>query len=342
MKLLEQCKADAKISFPRVVFPDSLDLRTIEAAKQLVDEGLAQPILLTSAEKLMDFCVVNKVELPNVALVDHMNVHLRPKYVEYLQKKNADTTVEKAQSQLDCPLWFSGCMLASNDADYCVAGNVSSTANVLRAGLKTVGLNQGMKTLSSMFFMLSPNEDVFGFGDCGVVPDPNAEQLADIAISTADNYANVTGKKARVAMLSFSTKGSAKHPTSDKVIEAVKMIQGRRPDLMVDGEMQFDAAFVPTVANAKAPGSEVAGQANVYIFPNLSAGNIAYKVAERLGGFAALGPMIQGLAKPMHDLSRGCNSADMVNVTLLAMKMNPLPNTGNGLGKTNSVSLMPS
>jgi phosphotransacetylase len=196
---------------------------------------------------------------------------------------------------------------------------------VLRAGLRAVGLAPDMKTLSSVFFMISPQADrVLVFGDCGVVPEPNAQQLADIALCAADNFKNVTGETPKVALLSFSTKGSAKHASIDTLHEALKLIRERRPDLAVDGEMQFDAAFVPAIGQRKAPNSKVAGQANVFIFPNLAAGNIGYKLAERLGGYTALGPMIQGLKHPLHDLSRGCSAEDMVQTALLAMRMHPL------------------
>lgn len=342
MNLLTICRDEAKKNTARVVFPDSLDVRTIKAASTLIEEKLAKPVLIAAPEELRDFCVQRGLVLPPVEIVNIKDSVNLTKYADHLQKKNKDTSVEKAHEQLSCPLWFSGCMLALGDVDYCVAGNVSSTANVLRAGLKTIGLQKEMKTLSSMFFMISPHQDIFGFGDCGVVPDPTSEQLADIAISTADNYARVTGSAARVAMLSFSTMGSAKHPHSEKVIEAVQFVKSRRPDITVDGEMQFDAAFVPAIAQSKAPNSNVAGKANVFIFPNLSAGNITYKAAERLGGFTALGPMVQGLAKPMHDLSRGCSADDMVSVTLLAMKMNPTDAVKSASGKQNSASLMPS
>jgi phosphotransacetylase len=215
-------------------------------------------------------------------------------------------------------------MLVSGDTDYCVAGNLSSTASVLRAALKVIGLTEGNHTLSSMFFMLPPDRShVFGFADCGVVPKPTVAQLADIAISTAGTFFNVTGEQPRVAMLSFSTLGSAKHASAELVAQATALARTRRPDLLIDGELQFDAAFVPAVAARKAPDSPVAGKANVFIFPSLSEGNIAYKIAERLGGYTALGPMIQGLRLPMHDLSRGCSATDILQVSLLAMKMAP-------------------
>lgn len=202
----------------------------------------------------------------------------------------------------------------------CIAGNLSSTAAVLRAGLKVIGLRPGVKTLSSIFIMLPPVAEghVLGFADCSVVPQPTSAQLADIALSSAETFTAITEETARVAMLSFSTQGSAKHPNVAMVQQAVEMIRARAPQLNVDGELQFDAAFVPSVAAQKAPNSELKGRANVMVFPSLEAGNIGYKIAQRLGGYRALGPLIQGLNAPMHDLSRGCNARDIIELVLIA------------------------
>ena len=213
-------------------------------------------------------------------------------------------------------------LVAAGDADYCIAGNLSATSAVLRAAIHVIGLAEGNKTVSSLFYMIAPGGNrVLGFADCGVVPDPSPEQLADITLSTADSFSGVTGVDPVVGMLSFSSRGSAKHPAVEKVRSALAQVRDRRPELVIDGELQFDAAFVPSVALQKVPDSPVAGAANVFVFPSLEAGNIGYKIAERMGGYTALGPMIQGLAKPMHDLSRGCSVEDMVEVTLVANKM---------------------
>lgn len=326
MHLIESCQAWAGQHPARVVFPDALDHRAIQAAAELQRRGWAKPMLLANPFALRDHCITHGIDMPAVATLDSTCSPLLDSYASTLRAKRPDMSVDEARKQLQDPLWYGAMMLVHGDADYCIAGNLSATAAVLRAALRVIGLAEGTNTLSSMFFMISADQStVLGFGDCGVVPEPTSEQLADIALNTAENFQRVTEQEPRVAMLSFSTQGSAKHAAAVHVGRAAQLAQARQPQLLLDGEMQFDAAFVPHVAAQKAPGSAVAGQANVFIFPSLAAGNIAYKITERLGGFKALGPMIQGLRLPMHDLSRGCSTADMVDVTLLAMKMNPLP-----------------
>lgn len=325
LRCAEQIARENAHKCARVVFPDALDERTLQAATELALRGWATPILITSQDALSEFCKMKSCAMPQVKLVDPSDAQNQQRWAEVLQRLKPSYASIEAQTLASQPLYAAALMLSSGEADYCIAGNVSSTADVLRAGLRAVGLEQGVKTLSSIFFMLSPNADrVLVFGDCGVVPEPSAAQLADIALCAADNFKNVTGETPKVALLSFSTMGSAKHASIDTLHEALKLIRERRPGLDVDGELQFDAAFVPDIGRRKAPTSKAAGQANVFIFPNLAAGNIGYKLAERLGGYTALGPMIQGLAHPMHDLSRGCSASDMVQAALLAMRMHPL------------------
>ena len=325
MGFIETCQAWAKQQSARVVFADALDHRAINAACELKNKGWAKPILLANPIALRDHCLHAGIAMPHVTTIDPASSTVLDSYAATLRTKRPEMSLEEARTQLLDPLWFGAMMLVHGDADYCIAGNLSATASVLRAALRVIGLAEGCKTLSSMFFMLASDKNtVLGFGDCGVVPEPSSEQLADIAINTAENYQRVTEEIPRVAMLSFSTHGSAKHASVLQVAKAAEIAKERQPALLLDGELQFDAAFVPVVAAQKAPGSLVAGQANVYIFPSLAAGNIAYKMAERLGGYTALGPMIQGLRLPMHDLSRGCSTQDMVEVTLLAIKMNPI------------------
>jgi phosphate acetyltransferase len=214
------------------------------------------------------------------------------------------------------PLFFGSMMVREGLADGSVAGSISTTGDVLRAAIQVIGLAENITVVSSFFMMIFPQQ-LFSFADCAVVPNPTPEQLADIGASTADNHKRLTGEQARVAMLSFSTKGSATHEHVEKVQQATAIIKKKRPDLLVDGEMQLDAAIVPKVGQSKAPGSPIAGKANVLVFPDLDAGNIGYKLAQRLAGAEAIGPVVQGLRKPAFDLSRGCSVNDIVSVAAI-------------------------
>ena len=324
MDLIKTCADYCRDHPGRVVFPDSLDERAIAAAARLVAEGLAHPVLLGNPFAIRGLCRDKQLSLRQVPVIDPQRSQLREHYADLLLPKVAERGMKREEvlAHLDDPLWYGAMMVAAGDADYCVAGNLSSTSNVLRAALNAIGLAEGNKTVSSIFFMIAPGGGrAFGFADCGAVPDPTPEQLADIAISTAESYRKVTGDVPAVGLLSFSSRGSAKHPAVEKVRSAVALVRQRCPDLMIDGELQFDAAYVPSVAVKKVPDSPLVGAANVFVFPSLEAGNIGYKIAERMGGYTAVGPMIQGLRLPMHDLSRGCSVEDMIDVTLVANKM---------------------
>lgn len=333
MSLLDECRRAARLDPPRVVFPDSLDRRAIEAAQYLKREGLAQPLLLGNPFALRSYCLEQGVRLGEVPVLDPEHSPRIDAFVESLLPRQPKLTQEQARALLCSPLGFGAAMLEAGLVDLCIAGNLSSTADVLRAGLRVVGLEPGNRTLSSVFFMLPPDGgQPLAFADCGVIPRPTVEQLADITLSSAASFERVTGQPAKVAMLSFSSHGSARHPDAEAVREACVLVRERAPQLCVDGELQFDAAFVPQVAALKVPSSPLQGAANVFVFPSLEAGNIGYKIAQRLGGYRAIGPMLQGMRAALHDLSRGCSTEEMIQMVLLAGKM------GGGAAAVNRVA----
>ena len=326
MHLVEQIKLKAKGNLQTVVLPEGYDDRMVEAAAQIVAEGLAKPVLLGEVAKLQAKADELKVSLDGVTLIDPKVSDLLDSYADELVeiRKKKGLTKEQAIALLTAEdnLYFGSMMVRKGDAGGAVAGAFNTTGDVLRAAFQVVGTAPGMKTVSSVFLMVTKNPDfgengVLCFADCAVNPNPDAQALAEIAISTAASCKSFLGVDARVAMLSFSTKGSASHEDCDKVLKALAIAKEMAPDLAIDGELQADAALLPNVGAKKAPGSAVAGKANTLIFPTLDAGNIGYKLVERIAGAEAVGPIIQGLAKPVNDLSRGCSVDDIVSVSAI-------------------------
>ncbi len=319
---LTTIKSKASQKKKTIVLPESHDERVLKAAETLTKQNIASIITLGNEEKIFNDVKKLNIDLSNVRIIDPEKSERFDSYTNtfYELRKKKGLTVEQAREIMRRDLFFGAMMVKEGIADGSVAGSTASTADVLRAGIQCIGMADGISIVSSFFLMVFP-EKTYTFSDCGVVPDPNAEQLADIAISAADNHHKLTGEIPVVAMLSFSTKGSAQHESVEKVIEATKIAKNKRTDLMIDGELQFDAAIVESIGKKKAPGSEVAGHANVLIFPDLNAGNIGYKIAQRLGGCEAIGPLIQGLKKPYFDLSRGCSADDIVNTAAFAILM---------------------
>jgi phosphate acetyltransferase len=287
----------------------------LKAAFTLLREGIAVPVLVGRTSEIDRSSTSLGVSLDGVRIADPERLEERELFVETYEKLRAAkgiTRAEARQYMLE-PLAAAAMMVRLGMVDGCVAGSVSTTAEVLRAAIKIVGAADGVDLVSS-FFLLLFDDRAYSFADCGVVPDPSPEELAGIAIATAESHRMLTGEEPHVAMLSFSTRGSADHPLVSKVRSATAIAQKRRPDLAIDGELQLDAAIDQEVAARKAPGSVVAGRANVLIFPDLNAANIGYKMAQRLGGAQAIGPLIQGLRRPVFDLSRGCSVDDIVTV----------------------------
>ena len=326
MHLMDTIREKAKKNLQTVVLPESYDERMLFAAEKIVEQSLAKIVILGNPAEILAAAEARGIKLAGVEIEDPASSAKLNDYVNAFVelRKSKGMTPEEARKILTEKdnLYFAGMMVRQGDAGGEVAGATGTTGNVLKAAFQTVGTAPGIKTVSSYFFMVTKTPS-FGengiilFADCAVNPNPDAQALAEIAVATARNCKNFLDVDARVAMLSFSTKGSASHSDVDKVLSAIEIAKKIDPTLQIDGELQADAALLPKVGEKKAPGSPVAGKANVLIFPDLDAGNIGYKLVERVAGAEAIGPVIQGLAKPVNDLSRGCSVEDIVNVVAI-------------------------
>lgn len=325
MSYIEKIKERARLDKKTIVLPETTDKRTLIAAAKVMEEGIANLIMIGNEEKIMDGAGWLEVDLSGATIINPAKTPRLDDYVEllYETRKEKGMTPEKArETLLNDWLTFGIVMVKANHADGMVAGACHATADTLRPALQILKTAPGVKLVSAFFVMDTKFENqgengTFIFADCGLNQDPSAEELAAIAESSSKSFKALVGPKPIIAMLSHSTKGSAKHPLVDKVVEATRLAREWYPHLTIDGELQPDAALVPGVMKTKAPGSPLGGHANVMIFPNLDAGNIGYKLVQRLGGAEAYGPMLQGIAKPVNDLSRGCSWQDIVGVVAL-------------------------
>lgn len=314
--LYEMLRGRLKGNSRRIVFPEGSDERILHAASKLGDEGLVQPVLVGSIEKLEQQAKELNVSLANVEIIDPTNYQAFDEMVaSFVERRKGKATEEAARKMLLDENYFGTMLVYMNKADGLVSGAVHSTADTVRPALQIIKTKEGIKKTSGVFIMVRDDEK-YVFADCAINIAPNSQDLAEIALASADT-ANLFDIEPRVAMLSFSTKGSAVSEETEKVAEAVKIAKEQRPELTLDGEFQFDAAFVPSVAEKKAPGADIKGDANVFVFPGLEAGNIGYKIAQRLGNFDAVGPILQGLNKPVNDLSRGCDTDDVYKLAII-------------------------
>ena len=323
MSFIEEIKERAKKDIKTIVLPEAEDIRTLEATRMVLDEKYAKVILIGNEEKVLEKAKENNIDITGVEIINPVESEKYDEYVNLLYdlRKHKGMTIEQAKELVKDPTYYGMLMLKdeNSEADGLVSGAVHSTSDTLRPALQILKTAPGTKLVSAFFVMVVPNcsygeNGTFIFGDSGLNENPNEDELSEIAISSSKSFHQLVGKEPKVAMLSYSTHGSAKSELTEKMINATKLVKEKAPDLIVDGELQLDAAIVPEVAKFKAPDSPVKGEANVLIFPNLDAGNIGYKLVQRLGKAEAYGPLCQGIARPVNDLSRGCSSKDIAGV----------------------------
>ncbi len=326
MELIKQIVERAKSNKQRIVLPEGTEVRTIKAADQLIADGVADIILVGSTKEIKDLAAsLGLKNIDKATIVDPAGYEKKEAYTNLLfeLRKAKGMTIEQAAKLAEDPLYIGCLMIKNGDADGEIAGAQNTTGDVLRPALQIIKTAPGISVVSGAFLMFTTQKQygkdgLLVMADCAVTPDPTASQLAEIAVATGNTARALVGEEPQVAILSFSTKGSAKHPLVDKVIEATQLAQKIDPTMNIDGELQADAALVPAVGSQKAPDSKVAGKANVLVFPSLETGNIAYKLVQRLGAAEAVGPILQGMAAPVHDLSRGCSVSDVYNMVAIA------------------------
>ena len=324
MSFIESIKQRAKQNIKTIILPEAEDKRVLEAASKVIAQGFAKVILIGDKEQIEKDSKENNIDLSGIEIIDIKKSTQKQEYAQKLfeLRQAKGMTEEEASKLIEEPIYFGMMMLKNGEADGLVSGAAHSTSNTLRPALQILKTAPNTKLVSAFFVMCVPNceygeHGTFIYGDSGLNQNPNADELSEIAISSAKSFKSLVGAEPKVAMLSYSTYGSAKSELTEKVIEATKLVKEKAPDLLVDGELQVDAAIIPEVSKSKAPGSPIEGNANVLIFPDLNAGNIGYKLTQRLAKAEAYGPLCQGISKPVNDLSRGCSADDIVGVVAI-------------------------